>query len=209
MDPHPINRITFMKLKFSQGANINSQQGFSMLETMAAALVSLVFMSLGANLVLAANLHKVVAKRNVAMSNYIQSDIEAIKYQANSIAKDITNRCPSTAPTNAAAAAVLVQGGYGDALKDKLLTTAITGNTAQSSTTTVKILNQDYEMTRTLEPIRAITIAALTAPNNIVPKPHSLPISYEFRRKEPGKIMAIEYQMYIEITPNAALECPA
>jgi prepilin-type N-terminal cleavage/methylation domain-containing protein len=173
-----------MKLKYIQAQKNKSQNGFSLLESMIASMVSLIFMSLGANFVLAANIQKVVAKRNITMSNFIQSDLEGIKYQANLIAKDNTNaKC---APTN-------VWQGYGGALKDKLLSTASTSNAASDSTTTVKVLNHDYTMTRTLG---AISTA----------DPSILPISYTFTR---AGATAIEHQLYIELIPNAAFTCPS
>jgi Tfp pilus assembly protein PilV len=170
-----------MKFKFSRGSKTTSEQGFSLLEATIASMVSLVFMSLGANLVLAANIQKVVAKRSVAMNNVIQSDIEAIKYQANLIAKNDT-KCNVTN----------VWQGYGGALKDKLLSTSATSNAVVASTTTVKILNRDYTMTRTLEAIP-------TADSNI------LPISYQFTA---AGSTAIEHQLYVELMPKIAFNCP-
>jgi Tfp pilus assembly protein PilV len=173
-----------MKFKFSQGSNPKSQQGFSLLEATIASMVSLVFMSLGANLVLAANIQKIVAKRSVAMNNFIQSDLDAIKYQSNLIAQDSTNaKCT---PTNA-------WQGYGGALKDKLRATATTNNTAVANTATVKILNQDYTMTRTLEAISTTD-------------PSILPISYKFTR---AGLPTIEHQLYVELMPNVAFTCPS
>jgi Tfp pilus assembly protein PilV len=172
-----------MKFKFSRGSKTTSEQGFSLLEATIASMVSLVFMSLGANLVLAANIQKIVAKRSVAMNNVIQSDLEAIKYQANLIAKDSTNaKCT---PTNA-------WQGYGGALKDKLLSTPATSNAVVASTTTVKILNRDYTMTRTLEAI----------PTN---DPNILPISYKFTA---AGSTATEHQLYIELMPKIVFNCP-
>jgi type II secretory pathway pseudopilin PulG len=174
-----------MKLKFSQGSKTTSQQGFSMLETMVAALVSLIFMSLGANLVLAANLQKVVAKRNIAMNNFIQSDLEAIKYQANFIAQD-NSKC---SPTN-------VWQGYGGALKDKVLNSTSANNNAVNTTNTVQILNQSYTMTRTIE--------AISSTNN---RSSILPIYYTFRRTGASATSTPDHQLYVELIPNAALVC--
>jgi prepilin-type N-terminal cleavage/methylation domain-containing protein len=179
-----------MKFKFSQGSKTKSQQGFSMLETMIAALISLIFMSLGANLVLAANLQKVVAKRSVAMNNFIQSDVEAIKYQSNLIAKN-PDMCASKSTVQANP-----QLGYAGALRNKFRpstaqTTTNTIDTNDTTTTTVKILNQNYTMTRTLGPI---------------PSSHSgiLPISYQFKRTG---YTPIEHELYVEVLMNAVFSC--
>jgi type II secretory pathway pseudopilin PulG len=179
-----------MKFKFSQGGKTKSQQGFSMLETMVAALVSLIFMSLGANLVLAANLQKVIAKRGITMNNFIQSDLEVIKYQSNLIAKD-PNMCASKATVKANP-----QLGFAGALRNKLrpsanpaTTNAIDSN--DTTTTTVKILNQNYTMTRTLG----------TIPTN---DSGILPISYEFTRTGSP---TVEHQLYVELIPNAVFSC--
>jgi prepilin-type N-terminal cleavage/methylation domain-containing protein len=160
-----------MKFKFIQGAKAKSQQGFTLLETMTAAMISLVFLSLGANLVLAANLQKVVAKRNISMSNFIQSDLEGIKYQSNLIAKDNTKCSP-----------VDVANGYAGALQAKVGTTV---------SSTVKILNQNYTMTRSI---------------GTITNPRILPISYTFNRS--GSTTS-DYQLYIELIPNAAFTCPS
>ena len=120
-----------MKLKFIQGCkNESQQQGFSMLETLMASMISLVFLSLGANLILAANMHKIVAKTNIAMNNFIQSDLEGVKYQANLLTKD-NDKCNPTDVTN----------GYAGVLKTKL------GVTTPVNLTTS---NRNYTMTRTI-----------------------------------------------------------
>jgi Tfp pilus assembly protein PilV len=185
-----------MKFNFSQGSKTKPQQGFSLLEATIASMISLVFMSLGANLVLAANIHKIVAKRSVTMNNFIQSDLDAIKYQANLVAQNNTkcNAGDKNGDGSIISPELPVWQGYGGALKDKLLATAATTNNVVASTTTVKIINQDYTMTRTLEAIPGTD-------------PNIMPISYKFTRDTTPNI--IEHQLYVELMPNIALTCPA
>jgi type II secretory pathway pseudopilin PulG len=175
-----------MKLKLIQGSKTNSQQGFSLLEAMIASMVSLTFLSLGANLVLASNLQKIVAKRNIAMNNFIQSDLDGIKYQANILAK-ADAACKSTSSNPSAWTAT---NGYAVALKNKIA--------QPTSPLEMKIMGQDYKMIRTLGPVRD-------------QDPNILPISYEFIRYEPtdSRVQESKYKLYTEIIPNAAFTCPA
>jgi type II secretory pathway pseudopilin PulG len=174
-----------MQRKFLPHPTYQSQQGFTLLETMMGAMISLLFLSLGANLVLAANLQKVVAKRNIQMNTLIQSDLETVKYQANTLPKDDT-MCPKTIGTN-------MIKGYGAALqanlRDKLGSDIIT--------TDVKIGNTNYQMKRTID---------ITQSGNA--NPSVLPVYYQFARKDDAKSKT-EYELYIEIIPNAAFTCPS
>ncbi len=119
-----------MKLKFIQGRKTTSQQGFSMLETMMASMISLVFLSLGANLILAANIHKIVSKRNIVMNNFIQSDLEGVKYQANLLARNDAKCSPSVATT-----------GYAGDLQTKL---------GVATPVKLSMSGLNYTMTRTI-----------------------------------------------------------
>lgn len=169
-----------MKLKYLSYKKSKSQQGFSLLETMAGAMISFLFLGLGSNLVLLANVHKVGAKINFAMNNAIQSDMETIQYQANQIAKN-NDKCRPVDPMN----------GYAADLRAKL-----GGSTNQPviATSTMKILNNNYVMTRRTEPIDLVDSL----------KTNILPISYQFQREGAGKI---DYELYVEVIPSAALTC--
>lgn len=83
-----------MKIKFITTRKNHIQQGFGLLEATAAALLSFLFIGIGANLVLTANLYKIKAKRNDVMISLIRADIESIKYQSstqNDLSKCVTN----------------------------------------------------------------------------------------------------------------------
>ena len=101
-----------------------------MLESAVAAMVSLIFMSMGANLVIAANLQKIVAKRNIAMNNYVQSDLDGIKYQAKILDKN-DGYCTNTTTS---------ANGYAAALKAQL---------GADGSTNIKVMDRTYTMTRT------------------------------------------------------------
>ena len=161
-----------MKLALCTNKINTAQQGFSLFETVIAAMISLTFISLGGNLVLTANLYKVVAKKNQAMTVLIQSDLDGIKDRASKIAKgDSDIKCN---PAN-------VNNGYANDLKSKLATNAPID---------VQILKNNYTMTRTIDPIANADI---------------LPISYLFTRQG---FTTPEYNLNIQIIPNAAFTCP-
>ncbi len=163
-------------MKFKKNAatlSNNPQQGFSLFETVVAAMISILFVSLGANLVLSANMYKVIAKKNEAMNSLIQSDVDGIKYQAQILQKN-NGLCTT---------------GYGSALKTTL------GTDVKS--TDVKILGNTYILTRTLEAISTDNV-------------HILPVSYTFQEKPKDSTSTAppsEYNLHIEIIPNAALTC--
>ena len=83
-----------MKIKFITTRKNHTQQGFGLLEATAAALLSFLFIGIGANLVLTANLFKISAKRNDVMNSLIRTDIEIVKYQSstqNDLSKCVTS----------------------------------------------------------------------------------------------------------------------
>lgn len=160
-----------MKLALCTNKINTAQQGFSLFETVIAAMISLTFISLGGNLVLTANLYKVVAKKNQAMTVLIQSDLDGIKDRASKIIKDDRNKCNQTD----------LNKGYANDLKSKLGTNAPIN---------VQILKNNYTMTRTIDPIANADI---------------LPISYLFTRQG---FTTPEYDLNIQIIPNAAFTCP-
>ena len=159
-----------MKLALCTNKINTAQQGFSLFETVIAAMISLTFISLGGNLVLTANLYKVVAKKNQAMTVLIQSDLDGIKDRASKIIK-ADSKCNQTNVNN----------GYANDLKSKIGTNAPIN---------VQILKNNYTMTRTIDPIANADI---------------LPISYLFTRQG---FTTPEYDLNIQIIPNAAFTCP-
>lgn len=159
-----------MKLALCTNKINTDRQGFSLFETVIAAMISLTFISLGGNLVLTANLYKVAAKKNQAMTVLIQSDLDGIKDRASKIIKD-DSKCNQTDVNN----------GYANDLKSKIGTNAPIN---------VQILKNNYTMTRTIDPIANADI---------------LPISYLFTRQG---FTTPEYDLNIQIIPNAAFTCP-
>jgi Tfp pilus assembly protein PilV len=173
-----------MKLKSLAPKPNKSQRGFTIVETMTGAMISFLFLGLGANLVLVANVQKVVAKKNFAMNSAIETDMESIQYQANQIAKDNTKCNPSVATAGYAAALREQLGGDNTGINDV------------ETTSTLKILNHNYVMTRTIEPIDLVDSL----------KTNVLPVSYQFKRADSGQV---DYTLYVEIIPAAALTCSA
>jgi len=159
-----------MKLASCTNKINTDRQGFSLFEAVIAVMISLTFISLGGNLVLTANLYKVVAKKNQAMTVLIQSDLDGIKDRASKIIKD-DSKCNQTNVNN----------GYANDLKSKIGTNAPIN---------VQILKNNYTMTRTIDPIANADI---------------LPISYLFTRQG---FTTPEYDLNIQIIPNAAFTCP-
>ncbi len=203
---------TFIKINIINMKKSQSQQGFGLLETTAAAMLSLLFVSMGANLVLTANIYKIKAKRDDVMNSLIRADIESIKYQSTRIQNDTSspslNKC---SPAD-------LQNGFAGALKERIgtdstLTAAqraviiATGTAAQKAamiatektkTTTIKVLGRNYILKREADSIVDSDI---------------LPISYTFAAQAPPDKtqaeMPIEYNLTVQIIPNAALKCPS
>jgi len=158
----------------------NSQQGFSLIEAVVAAMISILFISLGSNLVLTANIYKITSQRNTVVNSLIQSDLEGIKYQAKQVLRSQDdNKCR---PSN-------VTQGYAGDLQSKLI---------PNVSTNVSILNNNYTMRRTV----AIITTNL---NSITTNADILSISYSFT---PQGSTISEYDLYLEIIPNAAFTCP-
>lgn len=178
-----------MKLKLIQGSKTTSHQGFSLLEATIASLISFTFLCMGANLVIAANIQKIVAKRNITMNNLVQSDLDGIKYQANLLAKDAGVCKPKPTGT------WTIANGYAFALKKKIVS-GTTTNTAALTTTQPSVLGQNHKMVRTIHPIR-------DRDENI------LPIEYEFFWVDPSDSTheVSKYKIYTEVIPSASLSC--
>ena len=120
-----------MKIKFITTRKNHVQEGFGLLEATAAALLSFLFIGIGANLVLTANLYKIKAKTNDVMNSLIRADIESIKYQStkqNDIAK-----CTGT-----------TADGFASELRGK-----IGADSSNINRTTIPILGRNYVLIRT------------------------------------------------------------
>ena len=170
-----------MKIKLIATKKNYPQQGFGLLETTAAAMLSILFISTGANLVLTASLYKVKAKITDAMNSLIRADIESIKYQSTK-----QNNLLKCSPSD-------VQNGFAGELKEKIGADSPTSNT---KTTTIKVLGRNYILTRRTDSIIDSDI---------------LPIGYTFAAEAPPSTpqsaMPIEYNLTVQIIPNAAFQC--
>ena len=181
-----------MKIKFITPKKSQIQQGFGLFETTAAAMLSLLFVSMGANVVLTANLYKIKAKRNDVMNSLIRADIESIKYQSTKLQSTPT-KCSADKSNTAK-----LSDGFAWELKRNIGADPTTPNIKK---TTIKILGRNYILTRTID------LADADANNN--PKassidPDILPISYSFAAE--GSPQS-EYNLTVQIIPNASLKC--
>jgi type II secretory pathway pseudopilin PulG len=105
--------------------------GFTLIEVITGMMIAIITVSVTANLFVAANIYKVVAKKNAAMKSLIQSDLEIVRSQSNLLPQDDT-KCNANLNT-----------GYANALSTSLV--------AINSTAT--IVNNTYTITRTIHPI--------------------------------------------------------
>jgi type II secretory pathway pseudopilin PulG len=168
-----------MKYNFCRVPKNKSQAGFSMLESVIAAMVSLIFISLGANLVLAANVQKIVAKRNTLMNDFVQSDLDGIRYQASILAADPT-KCPLTLdPTLDLNRA----NGYAAALQNRI---------GADAPIAVKVMNRDYIMSRTT--------------SISVDDSRLMTVSYTFTYGS-GANAKVDYRLYTEVLPIVSRTC--
>ena len=183
-----------MKIKFTTRKN-HVQEGFGLLEALAASLLSLLFVGIGANLVLTANLYKVKAKRNEVMDSLIRADIESIKYQSTKLQRTATKCAPITLGV-----------GFAWELRGNVI-----GNPLASASnikeTTIKILGLNYILKRTIyldgDPTKVLK-------DNPTINPNILPIGYSFaREKDLGETgnPPSEYDLAIQIIPNESLKC--
>ena len=194
--------VTFMKTKFIKTEKKQTQTGFGLLETTAAAMLSLLFVSMGANLVLTANLYKIKAKRNDVMNSLIRADVESIKYQSTKL-QGTSKKCNPKK----------LRDSFAWELKNSIGT---------NSLTTVRILGNKYILTRTINldtngNKNLKTNLPIDLPidpaNDLLIDPDILPISYEFtRKKDPDEPVSTspsesEYDLTVQIIPNASLQC--
>ncbi len=172
-----------MKSNFFQVSGTKTEDGFSLFESVIASMISLIFISLGANLVIAANMQKALAKRNSIMNDYIQSDIDGIAYQGSILTKASETVDPTTGEsphTLACKASVTATNGYAAALKARLGT---------DTPLTIKVLNRDYTMTRT---------TGISSEDSRL-----MSVSYQFTYNG-----SVDYKIYREVMPAVALTCP-
>jgi prepilin-type N-terminal cleavage/methylation domain-containing protein len=203
-----------MKPIFLTKASQN-RSGFTLIEVLTGMVISSITISMSANLVVTANIYKVVAKKNAAMQSLVQADLEQVRATANSLAYAAsTPAYPAIAavgstPAIPAIAAVPANcSAYGLALKTALLTTPTrvaesrttdTVATSSTSTTASKIGNDgdSYRVTRRL--------GVPTTSN-----PNILPIEYTIKRLVNGvESNKLDYSVYTEVIPNAAFQCPS
>jgi hypothetical protein len=179
-----------MKIKFITTKKSQAQQGFGLLETTAAAMLSLLFVSMGANLVLTANLYKIKAKRNDVMNSLIRADIESIKYQSTRL-QSTSDKC---APKK-------LRDSFAWELKNNIGADSIT--TPNIKTTTIKVLGRNYVLTRTID-LETNGNKNMNSADMINVDPDILPISYTFAAEGSSQS---EYNLTVQIIPNASLKC--
>jgi prepilin-type N-terminal cleavage/methylation domain-containing protein len=169
----------------------NDQSGFTLIEVLTGMVISAMTISMSANLVVTANIYKVVAKKNAQMQSLVQTDLEKVKTTAKSLAYDAT-KCTA----------------YASALQTALLANAATSNstidsyssavaTSASNDPANKIGNDGdrYRVTRTIGTIGTST-------------PNILPIEYTVKRLVNGVATnKIEYSIYTEVIPDAVFQC--
>jgi Tfp pilus assembly protein PilV len=129
-----------MKSITSQIKRLDLSAGFSLIEVSCGMLISILAVSVTANLMVTANIYKIKAKKNAQMTALIQSDVELIKSQANLLPYDQL-KCSATA-----------SNGYAKALSA----------TFSSSESTATLVNDSYTVTRTLNPITDPNILPLS-----------------------------------------------
>ncbi len=170
---------TLIKIKFITTRKDHVQEGFGLLEATAAALLSLLFVGIGANLVLTANLYKIKAKRNDVMNSLIRADIESIKYR-------------STKQNDSAKCSANTANGFASELMGK-----IGADSSNIKTTTIKILGSNYILKRAAN--------SITDPNIL---PLSYSFAAEAPSGTSQSAMTSEYDLTVQIISNASLQCP-
>lgn len=177
-----------MKIKSIATQRNYAQQGFGLFETTIAAMLSILFVSMGANLVLTANIYKIKAKRNDAMNSLIRADIESIKYQSTKLQSTPLKCDPPK-----------LSDGFAWELKGNIGADPTTPNIKK---TTMKILGRNYILTR------EIGLADADANRNLktapIIDPDILPIGYSFAAEGSSQS---EYNLTVQIIPNASLKC--
>lgn len=158
---------------------VHKPQGFTLIEVLVAILVSSAFIGVVMQLMVSAIALKVTARQRSEIINWIQEDLEAVRYQAGIVPQDNT-KCNSPSPyTNGYAAALqTVIGGANPTLPTRTFYNRPFQMTRVSSYTTSsnpnKILNLDYEVTP------------------VVTSPNFTPI-----------------KLRAEVMPDAAFKCPS
>ena len=183
-----------LKLKILSQAKLQSDQGFTIFEVLVAMIIALGFVATSLQAIVVATVFRVKAQEKELATQLIQEEIENIKWIANTL-----DQVPGTNPPEynivlSRCIADTYANGYAAALW-----AAYSGSTSYTAQPTKIIAgNNQVRLTRTT-----------TSTNN--PPNKTLKITYEVRNFDgvtldtTGDPIATDY---IEITPNAALQCP-
>jgi prepilin-type N-terminal cleavage/methylation domain-containing protein len=167
-------------------------QGFTMLEVLAALMISFAFLMGALNGITMAVWMQVKAERQAQANYWIQQDLEMVKYQAATLTADPTNKCTSFFSTSYARA-LQTKSEIQSFIVRTSASSSINGNIV-TTTLTQPLVNKPYQITR-------ITNGSDT-------NSQLLTISYTVRDpndNDPNKNLAT---LYTEIIPAPAMACP-
>lgn len=124
------------------------QQGFTLIEVLVAILVITGFIGVVMQVMVSAIAFQVVARQRSEITNWIQEDLEAVRYQASIVPQDNTKCNPPNSANGYAASLQTIVGGANPTLPTRVFYNRTFQMTRQAAYTTSsnpnKILNLDY-----------------------------------------------------------------
>jgi prepilin-type N-terminal cleavage/methylation domain-containing protein len=164
--------------KFSQ-----SRSGFTLIEVLTGMVISAMTISMSANLVVTANIYKVVAKKNVAMQTLIQADLEQVRNKAKFLLKD-DSKCSNKLPTGT----LYTGSNYANALKDSLDAVAAPVEDSRA--------NEKYKLVRTIP---------TPTDHNVLRLQYN--VQREITRGSGVYSNNLDYSVYTEVIPDVVFQC--
>lgn len=155
-----------------------SPHGFTFVEVLAGILMAMVFVLITTQAVFISAVFRVKAQRTSEALNWIQQDLEDIKFRASFNIDAET--CEATTTTDGYAQALITQ-----------ITTATTSPYTDTPPTVIQLLNKDYEVTRTFGVYNEEPFSIMT-------------IEYSVVNPDNNESIA---DYYTEVVPDAAFEC--
>jgi len=181
-------KAQFLPLKELLLTSTFPNQGFTMLEVLAALMISFAFLMGALNGITMAVWMQVKAERQAQANYWIQQDLENVKSLAAAQAADPTNRCNSAFSTSYAGA---LQTQIQSVIVGSSISYSTSGNIV-TTTSTSPLVNKSYQLVRTTSGANS--------------NPQLLTISYTVR--EPNDNTRTLATLYTEIIPAPSMACP-
>lgn len=180
------------------------EQGFTLVEVLVSILIATVFTAVALQGMVIAALFKAKAQQYAEATNWIQEDLENVRYQANQFNKNSTGAIADNTIHNSRCSASTRNDGYGDGSRDIISGSDITTDSNNTdSTKTSSFNNKQYTQRRTTTTYGSPPYNTATPYGS--PPYNVLRISYSVSPSSSNSVIAT---MDTEVIPDAAFQCP-